>query len=66
MVELKPNRRWRIVDAVTGEERKLDDRGRRLLDEAIGYYQIASGAYARGDLKVKLAAAPSAAPAAYP
>ena len=55
VVELKPNRRFRIVDAATGEERPIDERGRRLLDEAIGYYQVASGAYARGDLRMKLA-----------
>ncbi len=57
MVELRPNRRFRVVDATTGEERPLDDHARGLLDEAIGYYQIASGAFARGDLKLKLAAA---------
>jgi phosphoglycerol transferase MdoB-like AlkP superfamily enzyme len=62
IIELKPNRRWRIVDAVTGEERKPDARGKELLAEAIGYYQVASGAYARGDLKVKLAVAPVTAP----
>ncbi len=51
VVELKPNRRWRIVDAATGEERPLDARGQRLLDEAVSYYQIASHAYAHGELK---------------
>lgn len=66
IVELKPNRRHRLVDATTGEERPLDERGRRLLEEAIGYYQIASSAYARGELKQKLAAAPAARPAANP
>jgi phosphoglycerol transferase MdoB-like AlkP superfamily enzyme len=63
VVELKPNRRWRIVDATTGEEKRLDEHGKKLLAEAIGYYQVAAGAYAHGDLKVKLAAAPAAAPA---
>ena len=57
VVELKPNRRFRIVDATTGEEQPLDERGRRLLEEAIGYYQVAASAYAHGDLKVKLASA---------
>jgi len=57
MVELKPNRRYRIVDAVTGEEHQLDDRGRKLLDEAIGYYQVASAAYAKGELRTKVASA---------
>ncbi len=51
VVELKPNRRWRIVDAVTGEERPLDARGQKLLDEAVSYYQVASHAYAHGELK---------------
>jgi phosphoglycerol transferase MdoB-like AlkP superfamily enzyme len=55
VVELKPNRRWRLVDAASGEERKLDERGGKLLAEAIGYYQVAADAYARGELKVKLA-----------
>jgi phosphoglycerol transferase MdoB-like AlkP superfamily enzyme len=64
VIELKPNRRWRIVDATTGEERKADAHGRDLLAEAIGYYQIASGAYTRGDLKLKLAQAPAPVPAA--
>ena len=62
VVELKPNRRWRIVDAETGEEKKLDAERGRLLAEAIGYYQIASDAYARGALKVKLAQAPAEPP----
>ncbi|HEX9401959.1 MAG TPA: LTA synthase family protein [Anaeromyxobacter sp.] len=62
VVELKPNRRFRIVDAATGEERPLDDRTRRVLDETIGYYQVASGAYARGELKLKLNLATVAAP----
>jgi phosphoglycerol transferase MdoB-like AlkP superfamily enzyme len=64
VVELKPNRRWRIVDAVTGEERRHDPRAGGLLAEAIGYYQVASDAYARGDLKTKLASGPSAPSAA--
>ncbi len=66
VVELKPNRRVRIVDAVTGEERPLDERGRRLLDEAIGYYQVASSAYAKGELKQKLAVAAPPKAAASP
>jgi len=51
VVELKPNRRWRIVDAVTGEERPVDARGQRLFEEAVSYYQVASHAYAHGELK---------------
>jgi hypothetical protein len=50
------------VDAVTGEEHQLDDRGRKLLDEAIGYYQVASAAYAKGELRTKVASAEAATP----
>jgi phosphoglycerol transferase MdoB-like AlkP superfamily enzyme len=51
VVELKPNRRWRIVDAASGEERPLDEHAKHLLDEAVSYYQVASHAYASGELK---------------
>ena len=51
VVELKPNQRWRLVDAVTGEERPLDARGQHLLDETVSYYQVASDAYAHGELR---------------
>jgi phosphoglycerol transferase MdoB-like AlkP superfamily enzyme len=50
IVELRPNRRWRIVDAATGEERPLDARGRKVFDEAVSYYQVASWAYSHGEL----------------
>jgi phosphoglycerol transferase MdoB-like AlkP superfamily enzyme len=53
VVELKPNRRWRVVDAATGEERPLDARARRFFEEAVSYYQVASHAYASGQLKVR-------------
>lgn len=64
VVELKPNRRWRVVDAATGEERKPDAHARRLLAEAIGYYQVAADAFRRGELRTKLAALTPAAPRA--
>jgi phosphoglycerol transferase MdoB-like AlkP superfamily enzyme len=51
VVELKPNRRWRIVDAASGEDRPLDALGEHLLAEAIAYYQMASEAYLSGALK---------------
>lgn len=51
VVELKPNRRWRIVDAATGEDRPLDALGEHLLAEAVAYYQVASEAYLSGALK---------------
>ncbi len=50
VAELKPKRRWRIVDAASGEDRPLDAAGERLLDEATGYYQVASEAFASGAL----------------
>jgi len=51
VVELKPNRRWRVVDATTGEDVPLDGRTEHLLDEAVSYYQVASSAYAHGELR---------------
>jgi phosphoglycerol transferase MdoB-like AlkP superfamily enzyme len=52
VVELKPRRRHRIVDAATGRERAEDARSARLTDEAISYYQLASRAYKSGQLKI--------------
>jgi phosphoglycerol transferase MdoB-like AlkP superfamily enzyme len=51
VVELKPNGRFRIVDAKSGVPLPMDDRSRHLLDEAISYYQLAAEAYRLGDLK---------------
>ena len=50
-VELKPNARVRVVDAATGAPVPDSDLTRALTDEAIAYYQVASEAYKRGDLK---------------
>jgi len=51
IVELKPKRRYRIVDAATGAAR--DDAGTAaLLDQAISYYQVASRAYRSGELRL--------------
>jgi len=52
VVELKPKRRYRIVDAATGRERAEDALSARLMDEAISYYQLASRAYKSGQLKI--------------
>jgi phosphoglycerol transferase MdoB-like AlkP superfamily enzyme len=52
VVELKPKQRWRVVDATTSEDRPLDARGQRLIDQAVSYYQIASHAFANGELSV--------------
>ena len=51
LVELRPQRRWRLVDPVSGKELPADEKGKRLLDEAIGYYQGASEAYRSGALR---------------
>jgi phosphoglycerol transferase MdoB-like AlkP superfamily enzyme len=51
LVELRPQRRWRLVDSVSGKELPADEKGKRLLDEAISYYQGASEAYRSGALR---------------
>ena len=51
IVELKPNGRVRVVDAVSGKEAPADELSRHLIDEAISYYQLASEAYRLGDMK---------------
>ena len=52
VVELRPNGRVRVVDAVTGLEAPNDELSRHLIDEAISYYQLASDAYRRGRLRI--------------
>ncbi|NJD33602.1 MAG: LTA synthase family protein [Betaproteobacteria bacterium] len=52
LVELRPQRRWRIVDAETGKERAADEQGTRILDEAVSHYQAAAEAYRSGALVV--------------
>jgi phosphoglycerol transferase MdoB-like AlkP superfamily enzyme len=52
VVELKPKRRYRIVDADTGEALNEDAGSAALLDQAISYYQVASRAYRSGELRV--------------
>jgi phosphoglycerol transferase MdoB-like AlkP superfamily enzyme len=51
LVELRPQRRWRLVDAASGRERPADPRGMQLLDEAVSYYQGAAEAYRSGALR---------------
>ncbi|MBL0088585.1 MAG: LTA synthase family protein [Ideonella sp.] len=60
IVELKPNGRVRVVDASTGQPAPEDALSRELTEEAIAYYQVASEAYKRGDLKLRLRFRPSA------
>jgi phosphoglycerol transferase MdoB-like AlkP superfamily enzyme len=45
MVELKPNARYRVVDAQSGKVLPMDDLNQDLLDEAISYYQLASESF---------------------
>lgn len=52
VVELKPNARVRVVDAATGKDAPADELSAHLVDEAVSYYQLASEAYRRGDLKL--------------
>ncbi len=51
LVELRTQRRWRLVDPVSGKELPADEKGERLLNEAIGYYNAASDAYRSGILR---------------
>jgi phosphoglycerol transferase MdoB-like AlkP superfamily enzyme len=51
IVELKPNGRTRVVDAITGHEVPEDALSKELIDDAISYYQVASRAYRRGELR---------------
>lgn len=50
LVELRPQRRWRLIDVDTGKERADDERGMHYLEEAVSYYQAASEAYRSGSL----------------
>ena len=50
LVELRPQRRWRLIDVDTGKERAADERGMHYLEEAVSYYQAASEAYRSGSL----------------
>ena len=52
VVELKPNGRSRVVDATSGREAPADELSRRLVDEAISYYQLASEAYRTGNMRL--------------
>jgi phosphoglycerol transferase MdoB-like AlkP superfamily enzyme len=51
LVELRPQRRVRVVDAETGKELASSESTRHFTDEAIGYYQGASDAFRRGALR---------------
>ncbi|MGE5160859.1 MAG: LTA synthase family protein [Betaproteobacteria bacterium] len=51
IVELRPQRRVRVVDAATGRELPPSDLTRHFTSEAIGYYQGASNAFRTGALR---------------
>lgn len=50
LVELRPQRRWRLIDVATGKEHAADETGMHLLKEAVSYYEAASEAYRSGSL----------------
>jgi len=58
IVELKPNARVRVVDATSGKPVPDDELSKALTEEAIAYYQIASEAFKRGELKKPVAPRP--------
>jgi phosphoglycerol transferase MdoB-like AlkP superfamily enzyme len=51
LVELRPQRRWRLVDPVSGKELPANEKGKELLEEAVSYYEGASEAYRSGILR---------------
>jgi phosphoglycerol transferase MdoB-like AlkP superfamily enzyme len=51
LVELRPKREFRIIDAASGQPLPLNDATRGVLDEAVSYYQVASEAYRSGALR---------------
>ena len=52
VVELRPQRRVRVVDPATGQELAPSDETRHFTNEAIGYYQGASNALRTGALRM--------------
>jgi phosphoglycerol transferase MdoB-like AlkP superfamily enzyme len=58
VVELKPNGRTRVVDAQTGQPVADDDLSKRLTEEAVSYYQLASQAFRSGAMRIERAKAP--------
>jgi phosphoglycerol transferase MdoB-like AlkP superfamily enzyme len=51
LIELRPQRRWRVVDPASGAELPPTERSKHLLGEAISYYGGASEAYRSGILR---------------
>ncbi|MEG1832011.1 MAG: LTA synthase family protein [Burkholderiaceae bacterium] len=51
VVELRPQRRVRVIDAASGAELPLEGEAAHLAHEAIGYYEAASSAFKSGALR---------------
>jgi hypothetical protein len=52
LVELRPQRRVRVLDAATGRELPMTPEARHMADESIAYYQAASAAFKSGALRL--------------
>lgn len=52
LVELRPQRRVRVLDATSGRELPATDETRHMVDESIAYYQAASSAFRSGALRM--------------
>ncbi len=50
LIELRPQRRWRALDADSGKEVPANEAALKSLDQAVSYYQSASEAYRNGSL----------------
>ena len=50
LIELRPQRRWRALDAESGKEVPANAAALQSLDQAVSYYQAASEAYRTGTL----------------
>lgn len=50
IVELRPNRRARVIDSARGEE-VHDEAAARLIERAVAWYQSAAQAYHEGRLR---------------
>ncbi|MBK7685181.1 MAG: sulfatase-like hydrolase/transferase [Rhodocyclaceae bacterium] len=50
LIELRPQRRWRALDADSGKEIPANEAALKSLDEAVSYYQSASEAFRAGTL----------------
>ena len=51
IVELRPQRRVRVLDAASGHELPLEGEAAHLAREAVGYYEAASSALKTGALR---------------